>query len=49
MNLSWQVFAVGDDSALAGWLPTALQLTTVVVAVLLTVYRQRLPLLRSAA
>ncbi len=48
MNLSWQVFAVGD-SALAGWLPTALQVTTIVTATLLTIYRHRIPLLRARA
>jgi len=44
MNLSWNVFAVGE-SALAGWLPTAMQATTVLVAVALTLWRKRLPVL----
>lgn len=42
MNLSWNVFEVGE-SALAGWLPTAMQATTVLVAVALSVWRRRLP------
>lgn len=45
MNLAWQVFAVGD-SALAGWIPTAMQVTTIAAAALLTVYRRRIPYLR---
>jgi len=48
MNLSWNVFAVGE-SALAGWLPTAMQATTVLVAVALTLWRKRLPVLGSGA
>ena len=38
MNLSWNVFDVGE-SAVAGWLPTAMQLTTLVAMVTLTVLR----------
>lgn len=44
MNLAWNVFAVGE-SALAGWLPTVMQAVTAGIAVALTVWRRRLPLL----
>lgn len=44
MNLAWNLFQVGD-SALAGWLPTAMQAVTAATAVALTVWRHRLPLL----
>jgi len=37
MNLAWNVFAVGE-SAFAGWLPTVLQVTTLGLAALLTIY-----------
>lgn len=40
MNLAWNVFAVGD-SAFAGWLPTAMQVTTALLAVGLSVWRWR--------
>ena len=49
MNLSWNVFALGHGP-LAGWLPTAMQAVTAVVAVALCLWRPRLPLLgRSTA
>lgn len=35
MNLAWNLFTVGD-SAFAGWLPTLMQITTLVVAIALT-------------
>lgn len=44
MNLAWNLFEVGE-SAFAGWLPTAMQLSTALVAVGLSVWRERLPLL----
>jgi membrane protease YdiL (CAAX protease family) len=37
MNLSWNVFDVGE-SAFAGWLPTVLQVTTMILAIVLTLY-----------
>lgn len=40
MNLAWNTFNVGD-SAFAGWLPTVLQVATMVVAVVLTLQRDR--------
>ena len=46
MNLNWQIFDVGE-SAFAGWLPTALQFTVVVFAIVLTLVKDRIPLLRS--
>lgn len=47
MNLAWNLFAVGDG-AFAGTLPTIMQLTTVIVAVVLTLFRDRIPFLRIA-
>jgi hypothetical protein len=41
MNLWWEVFAV-DDTALGGWLANAARLATVVVGVLLTIYKDRI-------
>lgn len=35
MNLAWQVFAVGE-TAFAGWLPTAMQVVVVVLAIVLS-------------
>ncbi len=40
MNLWWEVFAV-DDTALGGWLANGARLLTVVLAVLLTIYKDR--------
>ena len=40
MNLCWQLFAVGE-SALAGWLPTALQATTALSAIGITLLLRR--------
>ncbi len=37
MNLAWNVFAVGE-SAFAGWLPTVLQVSTLGLAAVLTIY-----------
>ena len=41
MNLWWEVFAV-DDTALGGWLANGARLGTVVVAVLLTIYKDKI-------
>lgn len=40
MNLWWEVFAV-DDTALGGWLANGARLGTVVIAVLLTIYKDK--------
>ena len=40
MNLWWEVFAV-DDTALGGWLANGARLATVIIAVLLTIYRDK--------
>lgn len=40
MNLWWEVFAV-DDTALGGWLANGARLATVVIAVLLTIYKDK--------
>lgn len=45
MNFAWNLFAVGDG-AFAGTLPTIMQLTTVVAALAITAFRQRIGLLR---
>jgi len=37
MNLAWNIFEVGD-SAFAGWLPTVMQVTTLILAIVLTLY-----------
>ena len=44
MNLNWNVFEVGD-SAFAGWLPTTLQILVIITAIVLTVFRKRIPVL----
>lgn len=44
MNLNWNVFDVGN-SAFAGWLPTTLQVTVLITAIILTLYKKRIPLL----
>ena len=41
MNLWWEVFAV-DDTALGGWLANGARLATVIIAVLLTIYKDRI-------
>jgi len=41
MNLWWAVFAV-DNTALGGWLANAARLATVAVAIMLTIYKDRL-------
>lgn len=41
MNLWWEVFAV-DDTALGGWLANGARLGTVIVAVLLTIYKDKI-------
>lgn len=41
MNLWWEVFAV-DDTALGGWLANGARLATVVIAVLLTIYKDKI-------
>ena len=41
MNLWWEVFNV-DDTALGGWLANGARLATVVVAVLLTIYKDKI-------
>jgi membrane protease YdiL (CAAX protease family) len=40
MNLCWQLFPVGD-TAFAGWIPTALQFTTALLAIGLTLLLRR--------
>lgn len=44
MNFAWNLFAVGDG-AFAGTLPTIMQLTTVIVAIVVTLLRQRIRIL----
>jgi membrane protease YdiL (CAAX protease family) len=41
MNLWWEIFAV-DDSALGGWLANGARLATVVLAIVLTKFRDRI-------
>lgn len=41
MNLWWEVFAV-DDTALGGWLANAARLLTIAIAILLTIYKDRI-------
>lgn len=41
MNLWWEVFAV-DDTALGGWLANGARLLTVALAVVLTIYKNRI-------
>jgi hypothetical protein len=41
MNLWWEVFNV-DDTALGGWLSNGARLATVIVAVLLTIYKDKI-------
>lgn len=41
MNLWWEVFAV-DDTALGGWVANGARLATVIVAVLLTIYKDKI-------
>lgn len=41
MNLAWNIFSVGT-SAFAGWLPTIMQFTTLILAIALTLWRRRL-------
>ncbi len=41
MNLWWEVFAV-DDTALGGWLANAARLLTIALAIILTVYKDRI-------
>jgi uncharacterized protein len=41
MNLWWEVFAV-DDTALGGWLANAARLATIGLAILLTIYKDRI-------
>ncbi len=43
MNLAWNIFSVGE-SAFAGWLPTLMQVTTILVAIALTLGRDRIPI-----
>jgi hypothetical protein len=42
MNLAWNIFPVGE-SAFAGWLPTTMQATTLIMAVALTIWKSRIP------
>ena len=44
MNLNWNVFDVGN-SAFAGWFPTTLQVIVILAAIILTVFKKRIPLL----
>lgn len=48
MNLWWSVFDLAD-SPLGGWFTNGLRLVTVVLAIVLTLYRERIPGLRSVA
>jgi len=48
MNLAWNIWNVGE-SAFAGWLPTTMQVTTLVVAILLTLNKEKIPWLKSAS
>lgn len=41
MNLWWEVFAV-DETALGGWLANIARLATILVAVILTIYKDRI-------
>jgi hypothetical protein len=41
MNLWWEVFNV-DDTALGGWLANGARLATVIIAVLLTIYKDKI-------
>lgn len=41
MNLWWEVFAI-DDTALGGWLANAARILTIVLAVVLTIYKNRI-------
>lgn len=41
MNLWWEVFAI-DDTALGGWLANAGRLGTIALAILLTIYKDRI-------
>jgi membrane protease YdiL (CAAX protease family) len=43
MNLAWNLFSVGE-SAFAGWLPTIMQAATLILAVTLTLWRNRIPI-----
>lgn len=45
MNFAWNLFAVGDG-AYAGLLPTIMQVTTIVLAITLTIYRDKIRFLR---
>lgn len=47
MNFAWELFAVGDG-AYAGTLPAAMQVVTVAVAIVVTAFRNRIPLLKPA-
>lgn len=46
MNLWWDVFNVAE-SPLGGWFPNAMRLLTVILIIVLTIYRDRLPLLKA--
>jgi membrane protease YdiL (CAAX protease family) len=48
MNLSWSVFDLAD-SPLGGWLPNILRVAAVLLAITLTIYRERIPFLRDGA
>jgi membrane protease YdiL (CAAX protease family) len=41
MNLWWEVFAV-DDTALGGWVSNGARLATIIIAVLLTIYKDKI-------
>lgn len=47
MNFAWNLFAVGDG-AFAGTLPTVMQLTTIIMAIVITLFRHRIRFLVSA-
>lgn len=46
MNFAWSLFAVGDG-AYAGTLPTVMQLATIIMAIAITLYRERIPFLKT--
>lgn len=43
MNFAWELFAAGEG-AYAGLLPTVMQFATILIVILLTVFRHRIPL-----
>jgi len=48
MNLAWNIFDVGD-SAFAGWLPTTMQASVLVMVVLLIKFKSRITLFSTSS